>query len=79
MIIIFRKISPYHIIFNIEFYHHLIMIESSHSDPDIVKYEENITRILDRAVKLFKRTNLDELADKWDRILKTYSSKKKVH
>jgi len=54
------------------------MIETS-SDPDIIKYEENIAKILDRAVKLFRRTNLEELADKWDRILKTYSSKKNVH
>ncbi|MFX1380346.1 MAG: hypothetical protein ACFFA4_14765 [Promethearchaeota archaeon] len=52
------------------------MIESSSTDPDILKYEENIAKILDRAVKLFRRTNLEELADKWDRILKTYNSKK---
>lgn len=54
------------------------MIENS-SDPDMLRYEENITKILDRAVKLFRRTNLEELADKWDRILKTYDSKKRVH
>lgn len=60
------------------FFLYLIMIETS-SDPDIIKYEENIAKILDRAVKLFRRTNLEELADKWDRILKTYSSKKNVH
>jgi hypothetical protein len=54
------------------------MIESSQSDPDIIKYEENITKILDRAVNLFRRTNLNDLADKWDRILKTYNSKKKI-
>ncbi|MFX0007370.1 MAG: hypothetical protein ACFFAV_11680 [Candidatus Hermodarchaeota archaeon] len=53
------------------------MIESSSTDPDILKIEENIANILDRAVKLFRRTNLEELADKWDRILKTYNSKKK--
>lgn len=52
--------------------------ESTHRDSNsnIVKYEENIAKILDRAVNLFKRTNLDELANKWDRILKTYNSKK---
>ncbi len=55
------------------------MIENSSSDPDILKYEENIAKILDRAVKLFRRTNLTELADKWDRILKTYDSKKRGH
>ena len=47
------------------------------SARDIAKYEENITKILDRAVKLFKRTDLTELADKWDKILNTYRSKKK--
>jgi len=53
------------------------MIEISSTDPDILRYEENIAKILDRAVKLFRRTNLEELADKWDKILKTYNSKKK--
>lgn len=53
------------------------MIESS--DPDILKYEENIAKILDRAVKLFRRTGLTELSEKWDRILKTYDSKKRGH
>jgi len=48
------------------------------SARDITKYEENIFKILDRAVKLFKRTDLPELADKWDKILKTYRSKNKV-
>ena len=53
------------------------MIETSSTDQEILKYEENIAKILDRAVKLFRRTNLEDLADKWDRILKTYNSKKK--
>ncbi|MDX1798427.1 MAG: hypothetical protein R3255_07250 [Candidatus Lokiarchaeia archaeon] len=53
------------------------MIESSSTDPEILRIEENIANILDRAVKLFRRTNLEELADKWDRILNTYNSKKK--
>ncbi len=44
---------------------------------DIAKFEENITNILDRAVNLFRRTDLPELADKWDKILNTYRSKKK--
>lgn len=43
---------------------------------DLGEYEENIAKILDRAVKLFKRTNLTELAEKWDKILKSYNSKK---
>lgn len=46
------------------------------SDSNIVKYEENIAKILNRAVNLFKKTNLTELADKWDRILKTINSKR---
>ncbi|MFW9895502.1 MAG: hypothetical protein ACFFD7_06840 [Candidatus Thorarchaeota archaeon] len=45
---------------------------------DIAECEENIAKILDRAVKLFRRTDLPELADKWDRILNTYRSKKRV-
>lgn len=44
---------------------------------NIAKFEENITNILDRAVNLFRRTDLPELADKWDKILNTYRSKKK--
>jgi hypothetical protein len=43
---------------------------------DISKYEENITNILDRAVKLFRKTDLNELAEKWDKILKNYYAKK---
>jgi hypothetical protein len=39
--------------------------------------EEHIANILDRAVKLFRKTQLHELADKWDRILKNYYSKKR--
>jgi len=52
------------------------MIETSSTDPEILRYEENIAKILDRAVKLFRKTNLEELADKWDRILKNYYAKK---
>ena len=39
--------------------------------------EEHIANILDRAVKLFRKTKLNDLAEKWDRILKNYYSKKK--
>ena len=39
--------------------------------------EEHIANILDRAVKLFRKTKLNELADKWDRILKNYYIKTK--
>ncbi len=54
------------------------MIENVSKDSEIVKYEESIAEILDRAVNLFRRTNLTELADKWDRILKTYNSKRRI-
>ncbi len=56
------------------------MIENSiyrSHDSNVIDYEENIAKILDRAVKLFRKTNLNELAEKWDRILKTYDSKKR--
>lgn len=56
------------------------MIENSiyrSHDSNVINYEENIAKILDRAVKLFRKTNLNELAEKWDRILKTYDSKKR--
>ena len=52
------------------------MISDSSIKDDIETCEERIARILDRAVKLFKRTDLPELAEKWDIILKTYRSKK---
>jgi len=45
-------------------------------NQDILEYEENIAKILDRAVKLFKKTKLNELADKWDKILTNYYAKK---
>ena len=38
--------------------------------------EDRIQEILSRAVSLFRKTGLTELAEKWDRILKTYTSKK---
>lgn len=44
-------------------------------EQDILKYEENIAKILDRAVKLFRKTKLTELADKWDKILTNYYTK----
>ena len=37
---------------------------------------KEIEDILTRAVSLFEKTGLTELAEKWDRILKTYLSKK---
>lgn len=44
-------------------------------EEDMFKCNENIARILERAVKLFRRTNMDELGDKWERILKIYRLK----
>ena len=39
-------------------------------------FENNIEQILERAVDLFKKTGLTDLANKWERILKTYTTKK---
>jgi hypothetical protein len=47
-------------------------ISSSHQKS----FDNNIEQILARAVELFKKTGLTELANKWDRILKTYNTKK---
>jgi len=38
--------------------------------------EKQIEKILFRAVDLFKKTGLTDLAEKWDKILKTYVAKK---
>ena len=53
------------------------MISDSSIKDEIAECEASITKILDRAVKLFTRTDLPELAEKWDIILKTYRSKKR--
>ena len=34
--------------------------------------QNNITKVLNRATKLFRETGLEELASKWERILKNY-------
>ena len=76
----FSETSQYHIIFYLKFKSLLFMISDSSTknrEKDLAKCEENIAQILDQAVKLFRRTDLPELADKWDRILKTYRSKMK--
>ena len=39
---------------------------------DNLRTEENIANILDRAVKLFRQTGLDELAIKSEKILRNY-------
>ncbi|MFX0058557.1 MAG: hypothetical protein ACFE85_00175 [Candidatus Hodarchaeota archaeon] len=38
--------------------------------------ENRIEQIISRAVILFKKTGLLDLAEKWDRILKTYTTRK---
>ena len=43
------------------------------------RIEENqIEEILDRAVNLFEKTGLKDLAEKWDTILKMYVGKKEL-
>jgi len=44
-----------------------------------IESENRIEEILERAVNLFQKTGLTELANKWDRILKTYSTKKSIN
>jgi len=39
---------------------------------DNLRQEENIANILNRAVKLFRQTGLDELAIKSEKILRNY-------
>ena len=40
--------------------------------------EHQIEEILFRAVNLFKKTGLTDLAEKWDKILKMYVGKKEL-
>ena len=40
--------------------------------------DNRIEQIISRAVVLFKRTGLIDLAEKWDKILKTYISRKQL-
>jgi hypothetical protein len=42
----------------------------------ISERESRIEEILERAVRLFQRTGLTDLANKWDKILSTYNHKK---
>lgn len=44
----------------------------------ISERENRIEEILERAVDLFQRTGLTELANKWNIILKTYTTKKNL-
>ena len=51
------------------------MIDNMHLKNDLIE-DKQIEKILFRAVDLFKKTGLTDLAEKWDKILKTYVAKK---
>jgi len=53
------------------------MIDNMHLNNDLIE-DKQIEKILFRAVDLFKKTGLTDLAEKWDRILKTYVAKKEI-
>ncbi|MHA1641756.1 MAG: hypothetical protein ACTSUX_07045 [Promethearchaeota archaeon] len=53
------------------------MIENLSMNKQGLK-KNNIEEILKNSVNLFLRTGLQELAEKWDTILKTYISKKSI-
>ncbi len=48
------------------------------SDSYSLRFEISITKVLERAVQIFRDTDLTELADKWDKILDNYKMKTKV-
>ena len=56
---------------------HYFMMDNLHLKNDLIE-EKQIEKILFRAVDLFKKTGLTELAEKWDRILKNYVAKKEL-
>ncbi|MBY9009904.1 MAG: hypothetical protein KGD74_08575 [Candidatus Lokiarchaeota archaeon] len=45
---------------------------------DTTSEENQIEEILYRAVSLFEKTGLKDLAEKWDTILKMYAGKKEL-
>ena len=51
------------------------MMETIKFSNDLSK-EAKIIQILDRAVTLFKKTGLIDLAEKWNKILKNYYRKR---
>ena len=53
------------------------MMEDTPLRKDLIG-ENQIEEILFRAVNLFKKTGLTDLAEKWDRILKMYVGKKEL-
>jgi len=50
------------------------MMDNTPLRKDIIA-DNQVEEILFRAVNLFKKTRLTELAEKWDKILKTYVGK----
>ncbi|MBA7514683.1 hypothetical protein ES705_06716 [subsurface metagenome] len=53
------------------------MIDNIHLKNDLLE-EKQIEKLLFRAVDLFKKTGLTDLAEKWDRILKNYVAKREL-
>jgi hypothetical protein len=53
------------------------MIDNIHLKNDLIE-EKQIEKMLFRAVDLFKKTGLTELAEKWDRILNNYVAKREL-
>ena len=52
------------------------MIENQYENQNVpLRYESNIAKLIKRAVDLFRESNLDDLAIKWDRILNNYVRK----
>ncbi|MBD3194880.1 MAG: hypothetical protein GF317_07490 [Candidatus Lokiarchaeota archaeon] len=45
---------------------------------NIKQYEDNIANILNRSIHLFRKVGNNELADKWDKILRNYTFKNKI-
>ncbi len=53
------------------------MMEIIKFNDDLSK-EAKILQIFDRAVTLFKKTGLNDLAEKWNKILKTYINRENL-
>ena len=47
-------------------------------DASSFRLEPNVAKLIFRAVALFRETGLNDLADKWDKILKTYQQAKSL-
>ena len=43
-----------------------------------LRLEPNVAKLIFRAVALFKETGLNDLAEKWDKILKNYTKAKSL-